>query len=171
MRTLRFTTLLCCALVFGLTLSHVLQAPGSKALSGPSWLQVQQTFYGGFAVVGGLAEILGLISTVIIVIRLRHIQPTSARPFAVAALCLLGALAAYLLGNRPANAQIAGWTPHTLPQDWATYRDQWETAHAVAAALSGVALIVLLLSAFPCSALDRPPGRRADASATQGRPL
>lgn len=71
MRTLRFVALLCCALVFGLTLSHVLQASGSEGLSGPVWLQVQQTFYGGFAVVGGVAEILGLITAGILAVRLR----------------------------------------------------------------------------------------------------
>jgi hypothetical protein len=46
---------LACSLVFGLTLTHVLQSPGSRSLDGPAWLAVQHTFYGGFAVVGGLA--------------------------------------------------------------------------------------------------------------------
>ncbi len=149
MRTLRFVALLCCALVFGLTLSHVLQASGSEGLSGPVWLQVQQTFYGGFAVVGGVAEILGLITAGILAVRLRSAQPITAGAFALATLCLLGTLAAYFLGNRPVNALIARWTPATLPSDWIRYRDQWESAHAVSAALSGLALIVLLISALP----------------------
>lgn len=62
----------------------------------------------------------------------------------MAALCLLGTLLAYWFGNRPVNAEIAAWTASTLPADWPAYRDRWETAHAVSAALSGVALLVLL---------------------------
>jgi hypothetical protein len=44
---LRFVGLLACSLVFGLTLTHVLQSPGSRGLDGPAWLAVQHTFYGG----------------------------------------------------------------------------------------------------------------------------
>lgn len=145
MKTARIVSVLCCALVFGLTLSHVLQAPGSRALIGPSWLQVQHTFYGGFAVVGGLAEIVGLMSAVALVLSLRR-EGARALPPAVAAVCLLGTLAAYFWGNRPVNALVAGWTASTLPGDWSGYRDQWETAHAISAVLSGVALLVLLIT-------------------------
>jgi hypothetical protein len=61
LKVLRLVGVLAAALVLGLTLTHVLQAPGSRGLDGATWLQVQHTFYGGFAVVGGTAEIAGLI--------------------------------------------------------------------------------------------------------------
>ncbi len=145
MRTLRFVTSLCCALVSGLTLSHVLQGPGSRGLDGPAWLQVQQTFYGGFAVVGGICEIVGLLAAVIVAVRLRRTEPVHAAAHLLAAVCLLGTLAAYVFGNRPVNDRIAGWTAAALPPDWPQYRDQWGTAHAISAGLSGIALLVLLV--------------------------
>ncbi len=145
MKALRIAGLLCCAVVFGLTLSHVLQGPGSRDLDGPSWLQVQHSFYGGFAVVGGLAETAGVIvTTVLAVVSRRH--GARAWPSAVAASCLLGTLAAYFWGNRPVNLVVAEWTAATLPPDWQIYRDQWEAAHGVSAVLSAVALMVLLIT-------------------------
>jgi hypothetical protein len=42
------------------------------------------------------------------------------------------------------NAKVAGWTASSLPPDWSSYRDQWEAAHAVSAALAGIALLVLV---------------------------
>jgi hypothetical protein len=141
--------------VFGLTLSHVLQSPGSRALDGATWLSVQHTFYGGFAIVGGVAEIIGVVATTTdAVISRRQLRAVLAPAFA--ALCLLGTLLSYFFGNRPVNTKVAGWTPATLPADWASYRDTWETAHAVSA----------ILSAF---AFARPS--RRDALAARGQEL
>ena len=145
MTALRFIGLLASMLVFGLTLTHVLQSPGSRGLDGAAWLQVQHTFYGGFAIVGGVAEIVGVAATAAEAIRRRH-QPRIALAPAVAAVCLLGTLLSYWFGNRPVNAAIAGWAPSALPADWMHYRDTWETAHAISAALSGVAAVVLLVA-------------------------
>src|SRR5437764_13077345 len=61
LKSLRFVSLLCAALALGLTLTHDLEIPGKQMLSGASWLVVQHTFYGGFAIVGGLAEVIGLL--------------------------------------------------------------------------------------------------------------
>lgn len=141
-RWLRSVTLLCVALVAGLTSSHVLQSPGSRALTGPEWLHVQQTFYGGFAVVGGAAETIGLAASVATVVLLRR-HRSAVLPPAITAVCLSGTLLAFALGNRPVNQTIAAWTAATLPPDWPAYRDQWETAHAVSAGLALLALLVL----------------------------
>ena len=54
-KTFRFVSLLCAALALGLTLTHDLEIPGKQLLSGADWLIVQQTFYGGFAIVGPYA--------------------------------------------------------------------------------------------------------------------
>ena len=40
MRILTSVALLCAAVVFGLTLGHVLQAPGSRSLDAAAWLAV-----------------------------------------------------------------------------------------------------------------------------------
>lgn len=147
LRPLQFVTLICAALVFGLTLTHVLQGPGSRALSGPQWLVVQNTFYGGFAVVGGIAEVVGLISAAILAVRaIRQRDVRAAVAPLTAALCLLGTLVVYWFGNRPVNNRVANWTPDTLPPDWTAYRDTWETAHATSAGLAGIALLVIAIA-------------------------
>jgi hypothetical protein len=147
-KTLLFIALICSGLVFGLTLTHVLQDPGSRGLSGTEWLQVQHTFYGGFAVVGGIGEIGGLITCGVLgtLLMVRHNIAGAVRSI-VAAVCLLGTLLSYFFGNRPVNTLIAGWTPGTLPPDWTAYRDMWETAHAISAVLSAVAFVLLAVSA------------------------
>jgi hypothetical protein len=137
--------LLASSVVFGLTLSHVLQSPGSRALDGAAWLSVQHTFYGGFAIVGGLAEVIGVAATTADAVLSRR-RPRAALAPAFAALCLVGTLLSYFFGNRPVNTKVAGWTPATLPADWSSYRDTWETAHAVSAILSALALLVLVVA-------------------------
>lgn len=163
LRGLRLVSLLACSLVVGLTLSHVLQAPGSRTLDGATWLRVQHSFYGGFAIVGGLGELIGLASTATDA-ALRRRQLRSSLPPTLAALCLLGTLLAYWFGNRPVNSQVAQWTSATLPANWASYRDTWEAAHAVSAVLSFVALAVLLVATIwsPVSEAHGtdPPSRR-----------
>jgi hypothetical protein len=148
MRALLFVALICSALVFGLTLTHVLQDPGSRGLNGAEWLRVQHTFYGGFAVVGGIGEIGGLITSGVLgaLLAVRHNMAGGVRSI-IAALCLLGTLLSYFFGNRPVNTLVAGWTPATLPPDWTAYRDMWETAHAISAVLSAAALVLLAVSA------------------------
>lgn len=99
--------MLAAALVLGLTLTHVLQAPGSRGLDGPAWLQVQHTFYGGFAVTGGVAEVAGLVATATVaVVLLRRARMAAAH--AVASACLLGTLLAYWFGNRPSAGGNGG---------------------------------------------------------------
>lgn len=154
MRALRLFAIVCAALVFGLTLSHVLQSPGSRGLPPGAWLEVQHTFYGGFAVVGGVAEIVGLLAALMLAVWLWRSSRASAAatgrtsswiPPAIAGLALFGTLVAYWVGNRPVNAKVATWTNATLPADWSSYRAQWENAHAVSALLSAVAFLALLV--------------------------
>ena len=144
-RTLYVLALVCSALVLGLTLTHVLQSPGSRSLSGAEWLDVQHTFYGGFAMVGGAAETTGLVAaTALAVLVARHRGRALVAPL-LAAAALLGTLLSYWFGNRPVNALIVEWTPDTLPADWSAYRATWENAHAVSAGLAAVAFVALLV--------------------------
>lgn len=160
-RLLHGLALLSSGLVLGLTLSHVLQAPGSRSLDGAEWLNVMHTFYGGFAVVGGIAESLGFLTAVVLTVVMFVRRKTfSAVLTMIASLSMLGVLAAYWFGNRPVNALVTNWTSTTLPSNWSALRDTWETAHAVAAGLSAVAFIafalVLLASAYPLKPLIGP---------------
>jgi transcriptional regulator GlxA family with amidase domain len=43
--------------------------------------------------------------------------------------------------NKSVNEALNGWTPRTLPVDWAQYRLQWEIGHAITAALAIAAFL------------------------------
>jgi hypothetical protein len=105
LKTTRFVSLLCAALVLGLTLTHDLEIPGKRMLSGTDWLSVQQTFYGGFAIIGGIAEVLGLISTGVLLYLLRKRRIAFALTL-VATISFVGMLALFAFGNNPLNQQI-----------------------------------------------------------------
>lgn len=142
---LRFVSLICAALTLGLTLTHLLELPGKRGLTGAEWLTIQHTFYGGFAIIGGIAEILGLITTIGILFLVYRRRATFFLTL-VGAVCLLGTLLAYWFGNRPINAKVSAWTPATLPADWTRYRDRWDDAHAFSAVFAAIALVVLLIA-------------------------
>ena len=49
----------------------------------------------------------------------------------------------------PVNTALKAWTPATMPDNWMSFRDQWEAGHAVSAILFGLAfsaLVVAILS-------------------------
>ena len=154
-RILRYLATFCASLVMGLTLSHVLQAPGSLNLDGPEWLAVQHTFYGGFAVVGGAAEIIGLASTVAVAVLTRG-DRLGRRVTLLAAACFAATLVAFAVGNAPVNAQVSAWTAATLPPDWTAARARWETAHAASAVFGMTATAILL---WDLQRRDRRTGR------------
>jgi hypothetical protein len=106
-RALRFISLTCAALVLGFTLAHVLEAPGKRQLNGAEWTVVQNTFYAGFAVVGGIGEVLGLVSTCALAVLVRH-RRGHLLLTAVAALAFLGTLLSFAFGNRPSTTR---WPP------------------------------------------------------------
>lgn len=145
LKTVRFVSLVCAALALGLTLTHDLEIPGKRILNGPDWLAVQQTFYGGFAIVGGVAEILGLISTVILLF-LHRGQRGAFVLTLVATLSFAGMLALFAFGNNPLNKQIMTWTPQTMPANWRDYRDAWDTFHAASSACAVLAFTTLLIA-------------------------
>jgi hypothetical protein len=107
LKTVRLIGLLASSVVFGLTLSHVLESPGNRGLDGAAWLSVQHTFYGGFAIVGGVAEVIGVAATTTDAVISRR-RPRAALAPALAALCLLGTLLSYLFGNRSTPRSPAG---------------------------------------------------------------
>lgn len=144
-KMLRFLSLVCAALVLGLTLTHDLEIPGKHLLSGAEWLQVQHTFYGGFAIVGGITEILGLLSTALLAFLLRS-RRTALILTLIAAFCFAGMLALFAFGNNPLNEQITSWTPATLPANWRAVRDAWDSFHAASSGLAALSLVCLLIA-------------------------
>lgn len=144
LKIIRFISLICAALVLGLTLAHDLEIPGKHLLSGAEWLAMQNTFYGGFALVGGVAEVLGLISTGLLAYLLRRKRSAFILTL-IAALCFAGMLALFAFGNNPINLQVASWTPQTLPANWRALRDAWDSFHAASSGLAALALVLLLI--------------------------
>lgn len=145
LKILRFISLCCAALVLGLTLTHDLEIPGKQGLSGAEWLTVQHTFYGGFAIVGGIAEILGLVSCLLLLYLLRR-RRIELWLTLIAVLSFAAMLALFAFGNNPLNQQITTWTAQTLPANWSQARDAWDTFHAASSACAALALVVLLIA-------------------------
>jgi hypothetical protein len=58
-----FREFTCATLIMAPTVTHDLEIAGKRTLSDEEWLQVQHTFYDGFAIVGGVGEMLSLNST------------------------------------------------------------------------------------------------------------
>jgi hypothetical protein len=163
LKTLRFVSLTCAAIVLGLTLAHVLEAPGKRQLSGAEWVVVQNTFYPGFAVLGGVGEVAGLLCSGALAMMERH-RRFGGVLAAVAAIAFAGTLLSYAFGNRPINDQVAVWTAASLPPDWTSYRDRWDAAHTLAAALSAIAFVTLLVAALADSSVV---GRRTCSEAVR----
>jgi hypothetical protein len=145
LRILRFLSLLCAALAVGLTLAHDLEIPGKEHLGGAAWLDVQHSFYGGFAIVGGIAEVFGLVTTCVMLYLVRRQRVTFALTL-VAALGFAGMLGLFAFGNNPLNVQIATWTPTALPATWQQTRDAWDRFHAASSVCAAVAFIALLVA-------------------------
>jgi Domain of unknown function (DUF1772) len=141
----RFIAVFLTALALGLTATHVLEIPGKQSLSGAEWLHVQHTFYGGFAVVGGIAEVVGLLATLVVAYFVRA-RRTVLLLTLVCAVCLAGMLVVFAVGNNPLNQQIMGWTAETLPANWQQTRDAWDMAHTISTALAAVGLASLIAS-------------------------
>ncbi len=166
----RFVSLLSTALALGLTLAHVLELPGRRTLGGAEWLEVQHTFYGGFAVVGGVSEIVAILAaatTLFLARRHRGVLLLTS----VALGCLVAMVLVFLFGNAPINQQVAGWTPATLPADWTALRDRWETAHTASFGLALTAFVALLVAALrDATSVPRAPDRsRSPITATAAR--
>lgn len=145
LKTTRFVSLFGAALALGLTLTHDLEIPGKQQLSGAEWLVVQHTFYGGYAIVGGLAQIVGLISTGILLFLLRQ-QRTALILTLIATLSFVGMLALFAFGNNPLNQQIVTWTSQSMPANWHEIRDAWDRFHAASSGFAALAFTVLLIA-------------------------
>lgn len=125
--------------------AHVLELPNKLALDGPLWLAVQQRLYRGWGPFFGAPVEIGVLLTTFAMLAARRRDRSALRPTVIAAAAYIGMLAAFFVFNQPVNAAFAGWTPAALPEDWPSYRRQWETGHALAAALSVIGLVCVAL--------------------------
>jgi hypothetical protein len=145
LKVIRYLSLLLVALTLGLTFAHVLEIPGKLRLDGATWLAVQHNLYVGFGTVGAVVEVAAIVLTWLLVLMVRGRRPAFWWTLG-AAVCVTAGLVDWFLLVAPMNAALAVWTPETLPADWTSYRDQWETGHAIHAALFGLGFSALALA-------------------------
>ncbi len=124
--------------------AHVLELPNKVALDGPLWLEVQQHLYRGWGPFWGAPVEIGALVTSGLLAFICRRDRVLRLAFGIATAAYAGMIAAFFLFNAPVNAVISAATPHTLPAGWHALRTQWETGHAIAAALSIVALAASL---------------------------
>jgi hypothetical protein len=127
------------------TVTHDLEIACKRTLSGEEWLQVQHTFYDGFAIVGGVGEMLSLISTGALAYLLRK-QQTGFVLTLIGALCFFGTLAMFAFGNRSISQLIATCTLQTSPATWRQTGDAWDAFHAISSVFATLAFITLLIT-------------------------
>jgi hypothetical protein len=146
-------------------LAHALELPGKMRLDRQAYLTVQPIYYPGFTVVGGAAEVLSPILTLVLLVT----TPTSSSPFVwiLAGLVFLLAMhAVYWTVTHPVNrvwlkdqkigragsvffsagasGSNAGETGAAV--DWLRLRKRWEYSHAVRAVCAGLALLALIVA-------------------------
>jgi len=141
---LRSTNLIFAVLATLAPIAHVLELPNKLALDAPLWLAVQQHLYRGWGpLLGGPVEIVALATTLALSV-MRRRDPATWRLTLAAGIAYAGMIAAFFAFNDPVNAALNGWTPASVPPDWHAYRLRWEIGHALAAALSVIALAAML---------------------------
>jgi hypothetical protein len=101
------------------------------AITAPTFLEVGHTM---IANLGGPMALLmpaTLLSTMPVLVALYRLHRRASFSLILVGMGLLVIALAITLGvNVPIDNAIDGWTVETLPSDWTTIRDRWETFHA-----------------------------------------
>ncbi|WP_395016302.1 hypothetical protein [Dongia sp.] len=145
LKFVRFVNLLLVALTLGIAFSTALEYPGKVKLDGPEWLTVQHNIYLAFGVVGAIIEVTAILTTWIVFAQIRSWKAARILTL-LAALAATAALGIWFAWVDPVNTALNAWTPETLPDNWASFRDRWEAGHAVSAALFLLAFSALVVA-------------------------
>jgi Domain of unknown function (DUF1772) len=145
------------AITFSTTVGHALEFPGKRRLSEEQYRAVQPIYYPGYTF-GGISEPVGIL----LLIALAVLTPAGTAAFWLtlgALVSFVGVHAAYWLFTHPVNnfwlaeAELAGASKRFFDvgkdrglgrSDWTALRDRWEYSHVVRAALTFVALLLLV---------------------------
>ena len=158
LQALQIATLMLVSIAMACSLAHALEFPGKLRLSKEIYAAVQPIYYPGFTVIGGFAEILGLLGTFALLFAAAR-DSTAFRLTAIAFIALLCMHAVFWAVTQPVNKYwlreqnlsapssmffgIRKSSPGAAPQDWTVLRDRWEYSHVARAVLSFVAMIML----------------------------
>ena len=144
----RFLTLVLAALGLTMTSAHVLEMPQKMAYSAELYAAVNTTLYRYFAIVGGVYQIGGIVSAVILTVLLRR-RRISFRWAMTGAGFLLLSFVSWLLLVEPVNQQIAtalATSPDTVASLWQELRNRWEYRHAIGFLLHLLGFCALVVS-------------------------
>jgi hypothetical protein len=153
-------TILFVAVAMALALAHALELPGKMRLSKDTYYAIQAIYYPGFTI-GGFAEPVGLILTIILL----FLTPLGTADFwltLAALLGLIGMQVTYWLFTHPVNKfwlegqKLSGLgsgffsfgANRSRPQnetrsaDWTDLRDQWEYSHVAFASLTALVIAI-----------------------------
>ena len=162
MLSLQVITVFLVALVMGLALAHALEFPGKMRLGREQYMTTQTIYYPGFTI-GGVGEVLGIITTLVLVLLTPRNNPafwwTVVAFIAVTATHLvfwvitqpvnrywvsqmkLPNAAQHFFSVDAGNRQAKG-----LQEQWEALRNRWEYSHVTRAILAGVGLIALTIA-------------------------
>jgi hypothetical protein len=99
---IQIVSILLVAVAFAPALAHVLEFPGKRRLTKEAYLTVQPIYYPGFTIAGGIGEVGGLISVIVLLL----LTPRGTRAFwltLVAVLGMLGMQVVFWLYTQPVN--------------------------------------------------------------------
>ncbi|MET9046653.1 anthrone oxygenase family protein [Streptomyces sp. NPDC004362] len=150
-KTVRYTSLLCCAILSGVAVTVLFLELALRQLTGPAYIRVRQVEFGFFTWYIGAVTVPTLVAVVMLVLHARRAHSAVLRPSVVALVLLLLALLVTLVVNGPVNVEESGWNALTPPADWARVRDRWQIDHAVR-----TVAIVLALGFLGVAVPDRP---------------
>ena len=162
---LQILTVILVAVAMALALAHALELPGKMRLNRETYYAMQPIYYPGFTVGGGIGEVGGTISTIVLLL----LEPPGSAgfwPTLVALVGLVGMQVVYWLYTHPVNkfwvegedldrfgsgffsfgANQSRLGNETRPPDWTRLRDRWEYSHVARAGLASVSLIALVVA-------------------------
>jgi hypothetical protein len=147
-RILRFLAILLTALSMGLSVCHLLEMPVRLNFDPELWVRVT-VFEGAFRYFGSIGAIFEVGSVLMAIALSFLVRSRGSMIFYLTlggALCLVLALASWILFVATANAELARWLVNPIPPDFQSWRRQWEYGHAANAFIKIIGFCLLLLS-------------------------
>lgn len=151
-KTWRFITLLLTALLMGMTFCHVLEMPAKMQYQASFYLTIHRSLYAAFGPpnVGVFIELGAILAAAVLVFLVRKERPAF-RLTLFGTIALVVGLAIYFAFIEPANIAMRGMMIDMPPDDFFSWRNQWEYGHAAHFVTHLLGFSALLLSVLPAT--------------------
>ena len=149
-RALWFATLMLAALGMTMGAAHVLELPAKMRYDPHTYALVNSTLYPLFASVGGTLQVLAIVASLCLAVRVRT-EGAVFRPTLFGALCLVLSLGLWFVLVQPVNsewARLAVAASATVADAYGRLRSTWEYGHVAACAVWFLGVGVLVHSAL-----------------------